>query len=220
MRITIVGAGNMGAGYGALWAATGHAVTYTYARSEDKLRAAAEATGHGAGYAVDPAAAAADADVVVLAVGWAQLDDVLGRLGPQPGRLVVDAFTPLNADMSGLAVGHTTSGAETLAARLPDARVVMALQNTFADVVRAPRRTLAGQTPTMFFCGDDPEAKRTVAGLITDAGYEPVDAGPLAVARYLEPVCFFTVALAYQQGLGPHIGLKLLVDGDGDGVPG
>ena len=48
MKITIVGAGNMGAGYGSLWAAAGHTVTYTYALSEDELRAAAEATGYGA----------------------------------------------------------------------------------------------------------------------------------------------------------------------------
>lgn len=211
MNITILGAGNMGTGYGAVWAAAGHTITYSYSRSEEKLRTAAEGTGHGAGYDIDPANAARDADVIVLTVGWAQLDDVLAKLGPVPDTLVIDAFTPLKPDMSGLAVGHTTSGAEVLAARLPDSRVVMALQNTFAEVVHAPTRAVGGQTPSMFFCGDDPGAKKTVAVLITDAGYEPVDAGPLTVARHLEPVCFFTVQLAYQQHLGP-VALKLLAN--------
>jgi predicted dinucleotide-binding enzyme len=212
MKITIVGSGNMGSGYGALWTAAGHTVTYTYSRSEDKLRRVAEQSGPGATYHVDPRAAAEGADAIVLCISWAQLDDVLGKLGPLPGRLVIDAFTPLTADMRDLAVGHTTSGAETLAARLPDSHVVMALQSTFADIVHAPSRLIAGETPTMFFCGDDPAAKKTVAGLINDAGYAPVDAGPLRMARYLEPVCFLTVALAYQQGLGSRIALKLLID--------
>ena len=207
MKITIVGAGNMGTGYGALWTTAGHAVTYTYARSEDKLRAAA---GDDAGYAVDPAQAAAGADVVVLAIGWAQLDDALGKLGPLTGQLVVDAFTPLNRDMTDLEVGRTTSGAEALAARLPQARVVMALQNTFAEIVHAPDRRIDGRTPTMLFCGDDADAKEVVEALIRDAGFDPVDAGPLRMARFVEPACFLTVALAYQQGMGSRIALSVL----------
>lgn len=211
MRITIVGAGTMGTAYGRLWAAAGHRITYTYSRSAETLAAAAAEAGPNAAAEPDAARAAAGADAVVLCVRWGQLDDALAALGPlPPGTLVVDAFTPLRPDLSGLEVGFTTSGAEILAGKLPDARVVMALQNTFAEVVRAADRRIAGQTPSMFFCGDDPAAKNTVAQLITAAGYEPVDAGPLAMARHLEPVCFFTVALAYGRGMGSSIGLKLL----------
>lgn len=212
MKITIVGAGNMGTGYGALWSAVGHDITYTYSRTEDGLRAAVAATGGTARYEVEPTEAASGADVVVLSIGWAQLDDVLRRLGTLTGQLVVDAISPLTADMGGLAVGHTTSGAEILAARLPGARVVLALQNTFAEIVHAPTRSVGGRTPTMLFCGDDADAKKTVSGLIVDAGYLPVDVGALPMARYVEPACFLTVALAYQQGLGPRIALTLLTD--------
>ena len=210
MKITVVGVGSMGAGYGHLWAHAGHHVTFTYSRDPDKLAGTAASAGPGATHEVDPAAAVAGADLVVLAVSWQQIDDVLSKVGPLAGQVVAEAFSPLLPDMSGLAVGFTTSGAETLAAKIPRARVVMALQNTFADVVNAPSRQLAGQTPTMFFCGDDPDAKATVATVIGDAGYEPVDAGPLAVARYLEPLCYFTVNLAYDQGMGAAVGLKLL----------
>jgi 8-hydroxy-5-deazaflavin:NADPH oxidoreductase len=212
VKIAIVGAGNMGTGYGQLWAPAGHHITYTYSRSEDKLRAAAETTGHQATHHTDPRVAADGADAVVLCINWAQLDDALDKLGPLPGQLVVDAFTPLKPDMSGLEIGHTTSGAETLAARLPEARVVMAFQNTFADILHAPTRQVGGHTPTMFFCGDDTDAKKTVADLVIDAGYHPIDAGPLPIARLLEPVCFFTVALAYQRGLGSRIALTLLTN--------
>lgn len=210
MKVTVLGAGNMGGGYGRLWAAAGHEVLFSYALDPSNLAAAAATAGPRASYDEDPQRAVTGANVVVLCVPWQQVDDVLTRTGDLSGKVVAEAISPLLTDMSGLAVGFDTSGAEQLAAKIPDARVVMALQNTFADVVNAPRRELGGQTPTMFFCGDDPAAKTTVSALITDAGYEPVDAGPLTVARYLEPLCYFTVNLAYTQGLGSHIGLKLL----------
>ena len=213
MKITIVGAGNMGTGYGALWAAAGHEITYTYASTVQRLRDAVAATDDGngrIGYDIDPASAAAGADLVVLTIPWGRLDDVTARLGPLDGMLVVDAFTPLAEHMSGLEIGHTTSGAERLAQRIPSARIVCALQNTFADIVHAPDRTVGGQTPTMFFCGDDDEGKQQVAELIRQAGFDPVDAGPLTVARYLEPFCFFAVHLAYRQGYGSSLAMKLL----------
>ena len=62
----------------------------------------------------------------------------------------------------------------------------------------------------MLFCGDDVDAKSAVGGLIRDAGFDPVDAGPLRSARFVEPACYLTVALAYQQGLGSRIALSVL----------
>jgi len=202
-------AGSMGSGYAKLFAAAGHNVTLTYSRDPDKL---ARAGGPDVASQPDLAAAITDADVVVFSVPWQQVEDVLGKVGTLDGRIVIDAMTPLETDMSGLTVGFTTSGAETLAAKLPGARVVMALQNTFAAVVNAPERDIVGHSPSMFFVGDDPDAKQQVATLIRDAGYEPIDGGPLRNARYLEPLCFFTVQLAYSQGYGDHIGLKLLTE--------
>ncbi len=210
MNVTVIGAGNLSGGYRRIWAAAGHPITFSYALGPAQPVAAATASGPNASYDEDPASAVRGADVVVLCIPWAQVDDALGKTGDLTGALVADAFTPPLPDMSGLAVGFTTSGAEQLAAKIPGARVVTALQNTFADVVNAPTRRLIGQNPTMFFCGDDPDAKSIVATLIGDAGYEPVDAGPLAVARHLEPVCFSTVTLAYAQGLGSRICLELL----------
>jgi predicted dinucleotide-binding enzyme len=72
------------------------------------------------------------------------------------------------------------------------------------------RPDYGGQRPTMFLCGDDASAKQVIAGLTEQLGFEPCDCGPLAVARYLEPLAGLWVQLAYSQGLGPDIAFRLL----------
>ena len=62
----------------------------------------------------------------------------------------------------------------------------------------------------MFYCGDDPAAKSTVAELIREIGFEPVDSGPLQNARYLEPLAEHMVHLAYALGMGTDQALKLI----------
>lgn len=66
-----------------------------------------------------------------------------------------------------------------------------------------------GLLPTVFVCGDDEEAKRTVAALIEDIGAQPVDAGPLSAARLIEPAMMLVVSIAYA-GLPRDVGLRLL----------
>lgn len=58
--------------------------------------------------------------------------------------------------------------------------------------------------------GDDAGAKETASTLARDIGLEPVDAGPLRVARYLEPFALLVARLAYQQGLGPELGVRFV----------
>jgi predicted dinucleotide-binding enzyme len=67
-----------------------------------------------------------------------------------------------------------------------------------------------GEGVTMFYCGDDAAAKEVAARLAADLGFEPVDAGPLAAARLLEPLALLWISLAYRQGLGREIAFKLL----------
>ena len=68
----------------------------------------------------------------------------------------------------------------------------------------------AGQAATMFLCGDDVEAKAMVTQLGADLGFEMLNAGPLTIARLLEPLAMLWISLAYIQGLGPGIAFKLL----------
>src|SRR5919199_4174545 len=125
MRIGILGSGLMGVKLGTIFARAGHEVVFSYARSEEKLkRLARQAKGkarHGT-----PREAAEKADVLLLAVHWSRMDDVLNQAGDLSGKVVVSCSLPMNADDTELVVAHTSSGAEALAKKVPGARVVAA----------------------------------------------------------------------------------------------
>jgi len=97
-------------------------------------------------------------------------------------------------------LGHTTSGGETVAAWLPGARVVKALNQVgaemMADNAGLPHR------PVMFMAGDDAEAKASVAAVLSDLGFEPLDAGDMTKARLLEPFGMVWINQALLRGKG------------------
>jgi len=208
MRIGILGSGLMGAKLGTIWARAGHEVIFSYARSQEKLkRLAREARGDAR--AGTPAEAAGESDVLLLAVHWSRVGDVLKRAGSVAGKVVVSCSLPMNAADTALAVGHTTSGAEKLAKAIPKARVVSAFNTVpsevLFDVFENRRRA---SRPSLAFCGDDPGSKRTAATLIRDAGFDPVDAGPLHTARYTEPFALLVARLAYEGKDGPELAYR------------
>src|SRR5207247_1198292 len=114
MRIGILGSGLMGGKLGTLFARAGHEVVFSYARSRNKLAGLARGAGRNA-RAGTPREAAQDADVVLLAVHWSRIDDVLGQAGDLEGKVIVSCSLPMNADDTELVVAHTSSGAEELA---------------------------------------------------------------------------------------------------------
>ena len=208
MRIGILGSGLMGAKLGTIFARAGHEVTFSYARSEAKLkRLAREAKGKA--NAGTPRQAAQDADAVLLAVHWSRMDDVLSQAGDLSGKVVVSCSLPMNADDTALAVAHTSSGAEELANRLPKGHFVSAFNTVpsevLFDVFAAKRKA---DRPSLVYCGDDRRAKNVVAKLISDAGFEPVDAGPLRIARYSEPFALLVAQLAYERKGGPKLAYR------------
>lgn len=147
------------------------------------------------------------ADIVVLAMPFAAIDDVVKEIGDVEGKTLIDVTNALDANMS-LAVGFTTSGAEELQKKLPQARVVKAFNTQFAQHMDSGR--LGDQRLTVFVAGDDAAAKSDVTELATAIGFEAVDAGPLANARLLEPLGYLNIQLGYVLGLGTQIGLKLV----------
>ncbi|MBD2257997.1 NADPH-dependent F420 reductase [Pseudanabaena sp. FACHB-2040] len=207
MKIGIIGAGNMGTGLGKFWAKNGHKLMFSYSRSPEKLKAAAESVGLGVQVGT-PSEAVQFADVVVLSIAWAAVEDALQQAGSLDGKIVFSCVNALLPDMSGLAVGTTTSAAEEIAKLIPKARLVEAMP-LFAEVLHAPSQQLSGQTPSVFYCGDDTEAKAIVADLLRETGCDPIDAGPLRNARYIEPAGMLLVQLAYAQQMGP-VAMKLL----------
>jgi 8-hydroxy-5-deazaflavin:NADPH oxidoreductase len=103
-------------------------------------------------------------------------------------------------------LGHTSSGAEELARKIPASSVVAAFNTVPSEVlfdVYAARRKAS--RPSLAYCGDDRRAKRTAARLIRDVGFEPVDAGPLWIARYTEPFGLLVAQLAYESKGGSRL---------------
>jgi hypothetical protein len=207
MNIGIIGTGNMGTGMGKFWAQNGHKIMFSYSRSQEKLQAAADAIGKGT-LVGTPAEAVEFADVIVLSVAWAAVEDALKQAGSFNGKILFTCVNALLPDMSGLAVGTTTSAAEEIAKLASGARIVESMP-LFAEVLHSDSREFNGQTPTVFYCGDDSVAKAIVADLLQETEVEAIDAGPLKNARFIEPTGMLLVQLAYAQKMG-QIGLKLL----------
>jgi predicted dinucleotide-binding enzyme len=208
MRVGILGSGLMGAKLGTLFARAGHDVVFSYARSRRKLvRLAREA--QGSARAGTPGEAARDADALLLAVHWSRVDDVLKQAGDLSGKVILTCSLPMSANDTGLVIGHTSSGAEALAKKVRRAHVVSAFGTVPSEVLfhvfAAKRRR---KKPSLVYCGDDRRAKRLAAKLIRDVGFDPVDAGPLRIARYLEPFTLLVAQLAYEGDLGPELAYR------------
>ena len=208
MWVGILGSGLMGGTLGTLFARAGHDVAFSYARSDQKLKRLAREAG-GNARAGTPADAAREADALVLAVHWLRIDDVLQQPGGLAGKIIITCSLPMNAEDTGLVIGHTSSGAEALAKKVRGAKVVSAFSTVpsevFFGVYEAKRRTAR---PSLAYCGDDEGAKQVAATLISDVGFEPLDAGPLRIARYMEPFALLMGQLAYEGDGGPEIAYR------------
>jgi predicted dinucleotide-binding enzyme len=213
-HIAMLGSGLMGSALGGSWARRGHTVSFSFSRDERKLRSLARNAG-GQSRAASPTDAVRSSDVVVVAVPWHQLVPAIESAGgPEAfrGRTVLTCSLPMTADDADLALGHTTSGAEDLAERLPGAKVVAAF-NTIPSELLHPAVLRPGSRtarPAVVLCGDDAEAKRIVAGLARDIGLDPLDAGSLRTARWVEPFGVLVGHFAYARELGPELGYRFV----------
>lgn len=201
MQVTVIGAGNMGAGFVKQLTAAGHTVSVT-ARNLEKAQGVAAA--HGA-KAIPSANAAASADVFVLATGYADAVDALKSLGDLSGKVVIDITNPLTPDYMGLTLGHSTSAAEEIAKAVPGVAVVKAFNTVFAQVLAEGANFGGGQSVTVFVASDSDRAKQTAKSLAESMGFATVDAGGLKNARYLEPLAGLNIYLGYGAGLGTAI---------------
>jgi 8-hydroxy-5-deazaflavin:NADPH oxidoreductase len=208
VRIGILGSGLMGGKLGTIFARAGHEVVFSYSHSKAKLEKLARDAG-GKARAGTPADAVRDADAVLLAVHWSRVDDVLKQAGDLSGKVIVSCSLPMKADDSGLAIGLTTSGSEELAKKIPEARIVSAFNTLPSEVLFSVFAGDAGDAkPDVVYCSDDARAKEVAARLISDAGFEPIDAGPLRISRYTEPFALLMGQLAYEGDRGPAVAYR------------
>lgn len=207
MNVGVIGTGRMGSGLGQRWAASGHRVMFG-SRTPDKAKRLADAIGNGA-----DGGAIADAtrfgEVVLLAVPWFAVRDIVQTMGNVDGKVLMDCINPVQPDYRGLAVDCSTSAAEEIAKMAPNADVVKAYNHVYAEVIHTNPQ-IQSQPTTVFYCGGDHVAKASVATLIADSGFEAVDAGGLTCARYLEALAMLMIHLASTQRMGTNMGLKLL----------
>ena len=208
MHIGILGSGLMGAKLGTIFAGKGHDVVFSYARKQSKLdRLARQAGGNARAGSV---AEAAHQEVVLLAIHWSRLGDVLRQAGDLAGRVVVTCSLPMSKGDSRLVIARTSSGAEALQKKRPKARVVSAFGTVPSEVFFPLLKARPSKKPSLLYCSGDQKAKRVAAQLIEDVGFDPVDAGPLENARLLEPLALLNIRLAFVEKLGNEIGFKLL----------
>ena len=115
-----------------------------------------------------------------------------------------------------LVIANTSSGSEELAKKVPKAHVISAFNTVPSEVLfsvferagRGKREAGSGVRPSVVYCGDNTEAKKVAAQLISDVGFEPIDAGPLRIARYAEPFTMLVGQLAYEGSRGPALAYR------------
>jgi 8-hydroxy-5-deazaflavin:NADPH oxidoreductase len=206
MDVTIIGTGNLGRGIATRALAGGHNVTLLGTESGKAEDLAAELTGNVRAGAVGDEL---QGDVVVLAIPYTAIDDVLGRYEDQlDGTVVVDITNPVDfASFTPVSV-PAGSAAQEVAQKAPGAKVAKAFNTTFAATLVDGK--VAGQPLDVLVASDDEDAKRTVSQLAEDGGLRAVDASPLARARELEALGFLHMALQQPLGTGFASAFKLL----------
>ncbi len=202
MKVTVIGAGNMGAAFVKQLVLAGHQVSVT---ARDLAKAEQVAAANVGARAVAAQNAAVGADAIVLATGYADAVAALQSVGVAQGQVVIDITNPMTADYMGLTLGHTTSAAEEIAKAVPGAEVVKGFNTVFAQLLAEGAEFGQGRKVTVFVASDSTRAKQTATGLARSMGFDVVDAGGLNNARYLEPLAGLNIYLGYGAGLGTSI---------------
>jgi predicted dinucleotide-binding enzyme len=189
MKIGILGSGAVGKALAAGFAQHGHSVTMG-TRDPKKLASfAAQEKGVRVGSFAD---AALFGELIVLAVKGAAAADVLRDADEDnvEGKVVIDTTNPITDAPPKNGVLDYFTNEESLMERLQrefsDALFVKAFSCVGSDLMVHPK--LAGGPPTMFICGNDAAAKRTVTGILDQFGWEVEDMGAAEGARAIEPL--------------------------------
>ena len=169
---------------GGAFAKQGHTIVYG-SRDPDrnKVKKLVEATGNGA-TATNQADAAANADIVVLAVPGMLVEEITLALGDLSGKIIIDPTNPLERKLTRFEHGVDTSNAEIIQTAAPEAHVVKAFNTLNWKTMVDPAS--AGGPVSIPLAGDNGKAKKKVAELVTAMGLDPIDVGPVRDARWVE----------------------------------
>ena len=182
MKVGIVGAGRIGGGIARQFVGAGHEVLLSFSRDPQSLERLAAEIGPSATTG-SPAEAVGFGEVVVISVPWNTWPEALAQMGSLAGKIVIDTTNQFGAPplpAAGETAAHFNAG------RLPGARYTKSF-NTLTSAFQAQAASRPGDEKVVqWLCGDEAEAKQVVAGLITDAGFVPVDLGGTAGCAVME----------------------------------
>lgn len=191
MKVGILGSGDVGKTLAAAFLKHGH-TTMIGTRVPDKLAEWAQKNPGGRIGSVDESEKFAEA--VVLAVKGTAAADALRDAGVAnlAGKIVIDATNPIaDAPPTNGVLTFFTDLNESLMERLQRefgrARFVKAFNSVGSACMVNPQ--FKGGPPTMFICGNDDGAKKAVAGILAQFGWETADMGTAEAARAIEPLC-------------------------------
>ena len=206
MKIGIIGKGNMGSVF-AKNLTKKHEI---FIGSRDVKSAAQTVKSFGKNVKVGSIKEAVEfGEVIILAVGWHAVDEVLKSAPNLENKILVDITNPFNKDMNGLAVDTKKTSAAEEIQKISKATVVKAFNTVFSHVIESGGK-FNGQKASVLFCGDDAIAKKKVAKIIEDLDFEAIDIGPLSAARILEELGYINIALGYALKMGTNQAFKLL----------
>jgi 8-hydroxy-5-deazaflavin:NADPH oxidoreductase len=211
MRIGILGSGDVGRKLADSFIENKHLVKIGSRNpNQEKLTEWMATTTHSSGTFAE---AASFGELDLIATLWAGTADAIKMADPKnfAGKIVIDVTNPLDFSKGmppRLAIGHTDSAGETVQRMLPDSKVVKAFNTVGNPHFMHP--DFPGGPPTMFICGNNDEAKKTVIDdILTKFGWETIDIGGMESARLLEPLALLWITHYFRTGNGNHA-FKLL----------
>lgn len=200
MKIAILGTGNMAAGLAEVLAPK-HEV---YVGGKDPAKAAAIADKAANGVIGGGLAAVVKlAEVVILALPYAAIAEVLHSVGDIDGKVLVDISNPVTEDFQNLSIGLTSSAAEEIQKQAPNAQVVKAFNTIFAPLLNIDARQ--NKQLQVFIASDYDVAKQVITEIVSSIAFKAVDAGALKNARFIEPIGMMNIQFGFFLGQGPSV---------------
>lgn len=199
MKIAIIGIGNMASGLANVLADANYEVIIGH-RDINKAKLLADQFG---GQGVDINSAMKQAEVIVLALPYQAVNDVLGGAGDLAGKILIDITNPVTNDFKDLVIGHTTSAAEQIQLLAPKAYVVKAFNTIFAQLLPLSARTTSQLQ--VFVAADNDKAKQVVINIAQAIGFSAVDSGPLSNSRFIEPIGAMNIQFGFFLGQGASV---------------
>ncbi len=205
MKIAIIGAGKVGSTLGQRWSQCGHQLFYGVRYPADSKHQAL----HPYAKVTHSLEAVESAEVVVLAVHWPSAQSAVEELAEAlAGKILVDCTNPVKGDLSGVAIGQTTSAAEQIQSWAPRCTVVKAFNQIGFNIMADP--VLEDRKAVLFLAGDIASANSTVESLASELDFDVVVMPSLSDARLLEPLAMIWISMAYKLGYGREFAFSMI----------